>query len=92
MWTELGYPPCSHVEPVMLDSVPENLQPGSNNCHSEFCDEVLLRKHKAFPITRGNGKHYIDMNYLRPIIIEQRRLSKEGYKQGYAERERRANK
>lgn len=92
MWTELGYPPCSHVEPVMLDSVPENLQPGLNNCHSEFCDEVLLRKHKAFPITRGNGKHYIDMNYLRPIIIEQRRLSKEGYKQGYAERERRANK
>jgi hypothetical protein len=83
MWTELGYPPCSHVEPVMIDSVPEQLQPQAKSHHSSFCDDVLTRKRKAFPINRGNGQHYIDMKYLRPIISNQRELSKDGYKRGY---------
>jgi hypothetical protein len=87
MWTKLGYPPCSHVEPIMIDYIPEQLLPTSENHHSTLCDEVIARKRKAFPITHGNGQHYINMNYLRPIIIEQRDLSKEGYKRGYAIRD-----
>jgi hypothetical protein len=71
----------------MIDYIPEQLSPTSENHHSTLCDEVIARKRKAFPITRGNGQHYIDMNYLRPIIIEQQDLSKEGYKRGYAIRD-----
>ncbi len=82
MWTAIGYPPCSVVVPVSVDSVPDALRPLAPGWHSQACDSVVGLKHQVFPITRGSGKHYIDMDRLRPIIAECHRLSMEAYRRG----------
>jgi hypothetical protein len=48
--------------------------------------------HKAFPIERGNGQHYIDMQYLLPVMAEQHKQSVAAYERGYREREQRKTK
>lgn len=68
MWTALGYPPCSFVQPVTLSSVPESLRPIAEGFRSPFNNSVLELKRKAFPLNIGNGKQYIDMNFLRKIM------------------------
>ena len=79
MWTLLGYPPCAVITPVTYDNLPEKLQPVDNGDSPE-CLRVLEMKAKAFPIRRGNGPQYIDMDYLRPVIADNRRRSLEIYK------------
>ncbi len=79
MWTMIGYPPCSHVEAVSLQVVPAELRPTAPGWHSPLCDEVVARKHLAFPITRGSGSNYIDMDYLRSEMPRQRALSLKNY-------------
>lgn len=81
MWTMIGYPPCSHVEAVTLENIPQNLLPLAPGFHSSLCNEVVARKRKAFPITRGSGSNYIDMDYLRTVMPEQRKISLQNYKQ-----------
>lgn len=68
MWTAIGYPPCATVVPVTVDSVPERLQPLAPRWRSEECDYVLSLKRQAFPITRGSGQNYINLDFLREII------------------------
>lgn len=82
MWTVIGYPPCSHVEAVTLDHVPDGLRPVADGFHSPDCDEAVKRKHMAFPIDRGSGPHYIDMDYLRPVMESERARSIENYNKG----------
>lgn len=79
MWTAIGYPPCSHVIPVTVDDVPESLRPHGEEWRSLECDSVLVRKAEVFPIDRGSGKRYIDMNALRPINRQQREISARAY-------------
>lgn len=90
MWTMIGYPPCSHVVPVTVDNVPEELQSAGDDHHSPLCDEVVKRKHQVFSITRGSGSHYIDMELLKTIMKEQIPMSLENYKAGYQARENKA--
>jgi hypothetical protein len=66
MWTALGYAPCAVVKAVTIDSVPEELRPTAPGWRSPECNRVVELKHKAFPISRGSGSHYIDMDFLRP--------------------------
>lgn len=80
MWTAIGYPPCSHVIPVMVDSVAEELRPVAEGWRSQMCNEVLQRKHEVFPIRRGSGKRYIDMDALRRINRSQSAISREVYR------------
>lgn len=80
MWTVIGYPPCSHVEAVTLDNVPQCLRPVAAGWRSPLCNEVVVRKRKAFPITVGSGSSYIDMDYVRSVMPAQRALSEENYK------------
>lgn len=68
MWTAIGYPPCATVIPVTVDSVPGRLQPIAPGWRSPECDYVLTLKRLAFPITRGSGQHYVNLQKLRPII------------------------
>ena len=89
MWTMIGYPPCSHVVPVMIDNVPTELQP-NESWHSTLCDEVVERKHQVFSIKRGSGKYYIDMDLLRTIMPQQEAISRSNYDKGYKMREKRA--
>lgn len=65
MWTVIGYPPVSHVRAVTIDSVPDELRPLSPGWRSSACNEALEHKRLAFPISRGSGKRYIDMDYVR---------------------------
>lgn len=80
MWTAIGYPPCAQVLPVTVDSVPPQLQPLENGWRSRECNEVLTLKRKVFPITRGSGKHYINMDALRPILRQQHEKSLSTYR------------
>ncbi len=79
MWTVIGYPPCSHVEAVTLQDIPDVLRPTAPGWRSPLCNEVIARKRKAFPISRGSGANYIDMDYLRSVMPGQRALSKKNY-------------
>lgn len=82
MWTTIGYPPCSHVQMVKVDSVPAGLRPTLPGYLSPDCKEVIARKRKAFSLKRGNGQHYVNLDYIRSIEAEQRALSKKEYEKG----------
>lgn len=65
MWTGLGYPPCSEIVPVWCrpDGVDNELRGGANG-HSVMGDRVKARRDEVFPIKKGNGEKYIDMEKL----------------------------
>ncbi|MCM1451165.1 MAG: C45 family peptidase [Clostridium sp.] len=73
MWAALGYPPCSYVRKVTLDSVPEDLAPALPGWHSKACIEANNLKDKVFHRRKGNGKRYLDFDVLRPINEEMRK-------------------
>lgn len=66
MWTGLGYPPCSEIVPVWCkaDGVDAELRGLQENGHSAMGDRVKARRAEVFPIHKGNGDKYIDMNKL----------------------------
>lgn len=66
MWIDLGFPPCSELRAAFLgeNGVPDELRGISPKGRSPLCDRVVARKHKVFPIHRGNGKHYFKMSLL----------------------------
>lgn len=92
MWTALGYPPCSHVEPVFLDSIPDDLQALGPERRSVACDRAMELKEKVFPIVRGSGPRYINLDALRPIMDEERQKSLDGYRRGNVARTARLKK
>lgn len=79
MWTALGYPPCSRVVPVTLDSVPDCLRPDPSTGLAPLDAETDSLKSRVFPITRGSGKHYIYLPALRSINAERHARSMETY-------------
>lgn len=83
MWTVIGYPPCSSVQLVTLDHVPDALRPIADGYRSPKCNAALILKHKAFPIHRGNGDKYIDMDFLKPVNALMRERSISEYKKYY---------
>ena len=86
MWTVLGYPPCSFMVPVSLNVLPENLRPTLEGYRSPFNNEILEIKKQVFSLTVGNGKHYINMKALRPIMEVCRKKSYENYLKVYKAR------
>lgn len=82
MWTALGYPPCSHVEPVFLDCIPAGLLPTGEEGRSESCDRAMELKKQVFPVSRGSGPRYINLDALRPVMDEERQKSLDGYSKG----------
>lgn len=79
MWTVIGYPPCSYVLPVTVDSVPAELIPNAD-WHSILCDSVVARKREVFSITRGSGRHYINMPVLQKYSEMNKKKSLENYR------------
>lgn len=83
MWANLGYPPCSHVVPVRLDSIPEEAGPNAlEGAYSPLGQEADDLKAKVFPVTRGNGRNYISLGDLRAISSDQYKISLENYSNG----------
>lgn len=66
MWTGLGYPPCAEIVPAWCrpDGVRSDLRGTGKNGHSPMGDKVKARRAEVFPITKGNGEKYIDMDRL----------------------------
>lgn len=86
MWTVLGYPPCSFVTPVTINSVPDMLRPTAEGFTSPYCANVLSLKSDIFPIKVDNGNRYMNMNALRAVVKKSREKSYEIYKQVYDRR------
>ncbi|MCM1066957.1 MAG: C45 family peptidase [Muribaculaceae bacterium] len=83
MWANLGYPPCSHVVKVTLDHIPDEAGPTApEGAYSPICLDAAERKLLVFPISRGSGPSYIDMDKLREISDEQYKISLENYSAG----------
>lgn len=79
MWTALGYPPAAVAVPITVGSVPEEVRPVSKDWHAPACDRALQLKSLIFPIKRGSGQRYIDMEALKRINTECRAAALENY-------------
>ncbi len=69
MWTNLGYPTVGITVPLMVvnkENQPAYMVTAKDSQNAYMCDWNLERKHKIFPITRGNGNKYMNVN----LIIE----------------------
>lgn len=79
MWTAIGFPALSVVEPVSLDSVPTGLTPTTNAGHSPICDEVNALRDKTFspasPKKTHKPAYTFNLRYLREAIPRQRAVS-----------------
>ena len=66
MWTVLGFPPCSISYPVWFNNekVLPDLLKADSSVFAPLCNMVLKLKEKCFPVTRGRGTNYIDINAL----------------------------
>ena len=80
MFATLGYPPVGELYRVTLNEIPADVRPLALHYRAPACNTSLERKLKAFPIRRGSGSHYIDMDYLRPINNSLREINLELYK------------
>ena len=77
----LGYPGTAHVEAVTLDDIPDAVRPTLPGWRSEASEEsLMLRDSRVFPIHRGSGERYIDLDYLRSEIPLQRADSHINYR------------
>ena len=65
MWAVVGWPLTSVVMPVWVagKTAPDMLLPDKEN-KSPLCNKALELKNKCFPITRGNGSRYLNINVL----------------------------
>lgn len=79
MWAALGYPPCAIAYPATIDNVPDCLRPTLPGYKSDAAETSIAKKRKAFPITRGNGPKYIDMDYVRTEAAECHKQSMMNY-------------
>lgn len=66
MWSALGYPPCAEIFPVWVkpNGVPQALRGTGPEGRSPQCDLVLERKDEVFPLRKGNGNKYLNMDVL----------------------------
>ncbi len=68
MNVRLGYPPVADLYTVTLSDIPEAVLPTADGLRAPACNESIERKRLAFPIQRGSGPHYIDLDYLRALL------------------------
>lgn len=66
MWTGLGYPPVSEIRAVRCsrDGVDRELRGVLSGGHSPLSDEAKRLRDEVFPLKKGNGDKYIDMQKL----------------------------
>lgn len=77
MWTMPGYPPCSSVEAVTLDSVPDGLRPLLSGWRSCRWDDMVKIKHDV--IREIDGKYYVDLKKIRSVDSLAKTLSNVAY-------------
>ena len=67
MFVNLGYPPVGELFKVTFENIPEDVRPVDKGYTAPANNRALALKRKVFPVRRGSGKHYIDMDFLRPV-------------------------
>ena len=67
----LGYPPVGELYEVTIDEIPVDVRPVAEGYKAPACNRAIERKRLVFPIDRGSGHHYIDMDYLRSLLNAQ---------------------
>lgn len=72
MLVALGYPAVAQTMTATVDFVPEALRPTAPGFRSPACDAAVEAKRLIFPITRGSGPHYLDMDRVRQALITNR--------------------
>ena len=65
------------------------LRPEGKEFRSPFCNEVNRRRDRTFTRRNKRGKWLFNMDYLRPIMQTERKLSAENYRKGRLRREMR---
>ena len=68
MLVALGYPAVAQTMTATVDFVPEALRPSAPGFRSPACDSAVEAKRLIFPITRGSGPHYLDMDEVRKAL------------------------
>lgn len=68
MQVRLGYPPVADKYLVTMKSIDDALRPLLPGDRCAACATAQSRKTKVFPIRRGSGKHYINLDYIRSIL------------------------
>ncbi len=65
-WTVLGFPLCSVVYPVWLNDANElpTLLKADASGNAPLCEKALKLKALCFPLKRGNGDGYLNINAL----------------------------
>lgn len=66
MWTGLGYPPVAEIRAVRCEEggVPEDVRGSLPDGHSPLGDEAKRKRDIVFPVKKGNGDKYLDINTL----------------------------
>lgn len=73
MWTNLGYPTVGITVPLMVvngSNQPAYMLSSNESQNAYMCDWNLKRKHQIFPIKRGNGKQYMNVNLIEKFMNE----------------------
>lgn len=83
MWCALGYPPCAVATPATLDLVPDILRPVAIGFRSPACDAAIRLKRQAFPIEKGSGPRYVDLDFIRRISARTHTEALENYRRFY---------
>lgn len=81
MFATLGYPPVGELYKITIDDVPDRVRPIAEGFRAPACNDAIERKRLAFPIERGSGPHYIDMDYVRPVNAAMKERNLNVYKQ-----------
>lgn len=94
MWTGLGYPPCAETRAVTCapDGVDKDLRGSLPNGHSPLADKAKKMRDEVFPIHKGNGDKYIDMEKLfredgTGYVQKLKQLNVENFKKGRENRD-----
>ncbi len=94
MWTGLGYPPCAETRAVTCapDGVDKDLRGSLPNGHSPLADKAKKMRDEVFPIHKGNGDKYIDMEKLfredgTAYVQKLKQLNVENFKKGRENRD-----
>lgn len=87
MWANTAYPPCGHIVPVTLTEIPDEVGPTSGRgAYSPMGLVGSDRMAEVFPISRGSGEKYINLEALRPICDKEYQISLENYTKGAKKR------
>lgn len=78
MWTILGYPSVGITVPLMVangENQPAFMLSSKDSKNAYMCDWNLAKKREIFPIKRGNGKYYMNVNKIiehmdKALVVE----------------------